>query len=365
MLFGNRARSRTRLREDGGPFPAENMKLKTGILGVTGYVGQQLLSILSVHPEVDLRLLTSEKFSGKTADDAFPHLAGRVGLPLVSVSKTDVAGPLDLVFSCLPAGTSAVFVEKFLERGAKVIDLGPDLRDGALGGFAEAGGAGSGLFSRAVYGLCELNREKIRGAEIVANPGCYSTCVLLAIAPFLDAADMDGGIVVDLKSSVSTSGRAARLESHFSESAAEVSVEDAGGHGQKDEILRALGGLRGGLKTRLVLVNTRVPVKRGIMAVSYLKLRSRIGLEEAVGVCREFYEKEIFVRVLESGVPRLSDVAGSNFIDMGFGLQEDRLIAVSVLDNLMKGAAGQAVQNMNVVFGFPEDEGLGRVPVFP
>ena len=344
------------------------MKLKTGILGVTGYAGQQLLSVLSGHPEVDVRLLTSEKFSGMTADEAFPHLAGRVGLPLVSVSETDAAGPLDLVFSCLPGGTSAVFAEKFLERGARVIDLGPDLRDAALGGFAEAGEAGSGrsgLLSRAVYGLCEFNGEKIRGAELVANPGCYATCVLLAITPFLKAADPDGEIVVDLKSSVSTSGRAARLESHFSEAAAEVFVEDAGGHGQKGEILRALGGFGGRRPGKLVLVNTRVPVKRGIMAVSYIGLRSKVGLEEAVAACRGFYEKDVFVRVLESGLPRLSDVAGSNFVDVGFGLQEDRLVAVSVLDNLMKGAAGQAVQNMNIIFGFPEDEGLGRFPVFP
>ena len=344
------------------------MKLKTGILGVTGYVGQQLLSVLSGHPEVDIRLLTSEKFSGMTADEAFPHLAGRVCLPLVSVSETDAAGPLDLVFSCLPGGTSAAFAEKFLERGARVIDLGPDLRDAALGGFAEAGEAGSGrsgLLSRAVYGLCELNGERIRGAELVANPGCYATCVLLAVTPFLKAADPDGGIVVDLKSSVSTSGRAARLESHFSEAAAEVFVEDAGGHGQKNEILRALDVFGGGRPGKLVLVNTRVPVKRGIMAVSYVSLRSKIGLEEAVSACRGFYEKDGFVRVLESGVPRLSDVAGSNFVDVGFGLQEDRLVAVSVLDNLMKGAAGQAVQNMNMIFGFPENEGLGRIPVFP
>ena len=337
------------------------MKLRTAILGVTGYVGQQLLSVLSGHPRVDLRLLTSEKFSGKTADEAFPHLAGRVDLPLVSVSKTDAAGPLDLVFSCLPGGTSAVFVRKFLEKGAGVIDLGPDLRDSALG---DGEGNGGG-FPRPVYGLCELNREKIKDARLVANPGCYSTCVLLAVAPFLGTARAEEEMVVDLKSSVSASGRAARLESHFSEAASEVSVEDAGGHAQKGEILRALDVFCGRRRRELVFVNTRVPLKRGIMAVSYVKTRPKIDPEAAAAACRGFYGKDGFVRVLESGLPGVSGVAGSNFLDVGFGTQEDRLVVVSVLDNLMKGAAGQAVQNMNIVFGFPEDEGLGRVPVFP
>lgn len=342
------------------------MKLKTAILGVTGYVGQQLLSLLIRHPNADLRLLTSEKFSGKRADEAFPHLSGYADIPLISVSKISYSEPLDIVFSCLPGGTSSVFVRKFLEGGARVIDLSSDLRFSDPADYSRAHGAAPRfpeLLSQAVYGLSELNREKIKDASLVANAGCYSTCVSLGIAPFLKSHDAEDDIIVDIKSSFSTSGRAPKPESHYTEVKEDVSARSAGGDDQKYEILQVLSDFFG-VEKNLLFFNTRVPVKRGIMAASYLKLPSKVSPDEVRELYTRFYEEDIFVRVCD-GPPGMASVSGSNYISLGFCEREGHLVVVSVLDNLMKGAAGQAVQNMNIVFGFPEDTALGQVPLFP
>ena len=342
------------------------MKLKTAILGVTGYVGQQLLSLLARHPNADLRLLTSEKFSGKRADEAFPHLLGYVDLYLSSVSKISYSEPLDVVFSCLPGGTSSVFVRKFLETGAKVIDLSSDLRFSHPADYSRAHGAAPRfpeLLSGAVYGLSELNRGKIKGASLVANAGCYSTCVSLGIVPFLKEYDAEDDIIVDIKSSFSTSGRAPKPESHYTEVKEDVSARDAGGDDQKYEILRVLSDFSG-VSKKLLFFNTRVPVKRGIMAASYLKPRSQVFPQDVRELYSKFYEEDVFVRICD-GPPGMASVSGSNYVSLGFCEREGYLVVVSVLDNLMKGAAGQAVQNMNIVFGFPEETALGQVPLFP
>ena len=342
------------------------MKLKTAILGVTGYVGQQLLSLLLRHPNVDISLLTSEKFSGKRVDEAFPHLSGYADISLSSVSKISCSEPPDIVFSCLPEETSSVFVRKFFEVGARVIDLSSDLRFSDPAAYSRVHGAAPRfpeLLSHAVYGLSELNREKINDASLIANAGCYSTCVLLGIAPFLKSYDAGDDIIVDIKSSFSTSGRAPRLKSHYTEVKEDVSARGAGGDDQKYEILRVLSDFFG-VEKNILFFNTRVPVKRGIMAASYIKLRSNVSPDEVREFYAGFYEEDVFVRVCD-GPPAMASVSGSNYISLGFCEREGHLVVVSVLDNLMKGAAGQAVQNMNIVFGFPEDMGLGQVPLFP
>ncbi|MYB27026.1 MAG: hypothetical protein F4X32_05970 [Candidatus Dadabacteria bacterium] len=219
------------------------MKLKTAILGVTGYVGQQLLSLLARHPNIDLRVLTSEKFSGRRADEAFPHLLGYSDIILSPVSKIRDSEPLDLLFSCLPGGTSSVFVRKFLEKGVRVIDLSSDLRFSDPADYSQAHGVAPRfpeLLSQAVYGLSELNRERIKNAPLIANAGCYSTCVSLAIVPFLKEYEVENDIIVDIKSSFSTSGRAPKPESHYTEVKEDVSARGAGGDDQKHEILRVL-----------------------------------------------------------------------------------------------------------------------------
>ena len=342
------------------------MRLKTAILGVTGYVGQQLLSLLACHPNVDLRVLTSEKFSGKRADEAFPHLLGCSNLVLSPVSKIPDSEPLDLLFSCLPGGTSSVFVRKFLEKGVRVIDLSSDLRFSDPADYSRAHGMAPRfpeLLSQAVYGLSELNRERIKSAPLVANAGCYSTCVSLALVPFLKEHEVENDIIVDIKSSLSTAGRAPKPESHYTEVKEDVSARGTGGDDQKHEILRVLSDFLG-VKKKLLFFNTRVPVKRGIMAASYLRLRSEISPDEVRELYTGFYGDDAFVRVCDE-LPGMASVSGSNCISLGFCEREGHLVIVSVLDNLMKGAAGQAVQNMNIIFGFPEDTGLRQVPLFP
>ena len=342
------------------------MKLKTAILGVTGYVGQQLLSLLARHPNVDLRVLTSEKFSGMRADEAFPHLSGCSDLSLRPVAKIPDSEPLDLLFSCLPGGFSSVFVRKFIEKGVRVIDLSPDLRFSDPADYSRAHGAAPRfpeLLSRAVYGLSELNRGQIKDASLVSNAGCYSTCVSLGVAPFLKSYEAEDDIIVDIKSSLSTSGRAPKPQSHYTEVKEDVSARDTGGDDQKHEILRVLHDFCD-VRKRLLFFNTRVPVKRGIMAASYLRLRSEVSPDEVRELYAKFYEGDVFVRICD-GPPGMASVAGSNYVSLGFCEREGHLVVVSVLDNLMKGAAGQAVQNMNIVFGFPEDAGLGQVPLFP
>lgn len=342
------------------------MKLKTAILGVTGYVGQQLLSLLARHPNADLRLLTSEKFSGKSVGEAFPHLLGCMDLSLSSVSKISYSEPLDMVFSCLPGGTSSVFVRKFLEAGARVIDLSSDLRFSDPDDYSRAHGTAPRfpeLLPGAVYGLSELNRGKIKDASLVANAGCYSTCVSLAIAPFLKEHGAGDDIIVDMKSSFSTSGRAPKPRSHYTEVKEDVFTQGTGGEDQKHEILRVLSDSCG-VSKKLLFMNTRVPVRRGIMAASYLKPSSEVSPDEVRELYAKFYKEDVFVRICGE-LPGMASVSGSNYISLGFCEREGYLVAVSVLDNLMKGAAGQAVQNMNIVFGFSENEGLGQVPLFP
>ncbi len=343
------------------------MKIKTAVLGVTGYVGQQLISLLLRHPDVDLRLLTSEKFSGMRLDRAFPHLRGCSDSVLVPISKIPGPEPVDLVFSCLPGGVSSVFVKKFLEKGAKVVDLSPDLRFSCPDGYFRAHGSASrypDLLRRAVYGLGELNRGNIKDASLIANPGCCSTCVLLGIVPFLRAYKTGDDVIVDIKSSLSTSGRAPRLTSHYAEVKEDVSVENTGGHDQKHEIRNMLSEFSE-VRKNIVFLNTRVAVKRGIMATSYLRPLRPVDLDKIRNIYTEFYRKEPFVSVCGNGVPGVSSVLGSNRAFVGFLLQEDHLVVITVLDNLMKGAAGQAVQNMNIIFGFPENRGLDQVPLFP
>lgn len=342
------------------------MKIKTAILGVTGYVGQQLLSLLARHPDVDLRVLTSEKFSGRRVEEAFPHLLGYSDIVLSPVSKIPDSEPPDILFSCLPGGTSSVFVRKFLERGVRVIDLSSDLRFSDPADYSLAHGVAPRfpeLLSHAVYGLSELNRERIKNAPLVANAGCYSTCVSLALAPFLKEYEVEGDIIVDVKSSFSTTGRAPKPESHYTEVKEDVSARGTGGDDQKHEILRVLRDF-GGAGKKLLFFNTRIPVKRGIMATSYLRLRSEISPDEVRALYAGFYRDDVFVRVCGE-LPGIASVSGSNYISLGFCEREGHLVIVSVLDNLMKGAAGHAVQNMNIVFGFPEDTGLRQVPLFP
>lgn len=336
------------------------MSIKAGVLGGTGYVGTQLVSILSSHPEVDLKWITSEKFKNKQFYDAFPYLRGMVNVDCNSISKLDELDRVDVAFSCLPELMSVYFIERLIAKGMRVIDLSPDLRiKNPEHGFEK-------LTESAVYGLSEINRVKIKDSRLVANPGCFTTSVLLPLVPLFKNNMFYGGlIIIDVKAPISGAGRAPRVEYHFPESNQNIVSDGNDGYFQKLETVEYLKR-NYDYDKRLLFTVHRISVSRGILTSIYMKLDPKVSLEELMRVVCNHYLEEKFIRVHEnSSSVGVKNVLYSNFCDIGFNLQDDFLIIESALDNLMKGASGQAVQNMNIMFGLDEIMGLEAVPVYP
>jgi len=336
------------------------MFIKAGILGGTGYVGTQLVSILSNHPKVELKWITSEKFKNKQFSSVFPYLKGMVDVECSSISKLDELDKVDVAFSCLPKLMSAYFIEKLITENMRVIDLSPDLRIKNPEHDFEK------LIKDAVYGLSEINRVEIKDSRLVTNPGCFATSVLLPLVPlFKNNLFYEGLIIIDVKAPISGAGRAPRVEYHFSESNQNVVSDSNDGYFQKLETIEYLKRNYDYGKKLLFTVH-RIPVSRGILSSIYMKLDPKVSLEELMRVVRNHYMDEKFIRVHEGSSPiGVKDVLYSNFCDIGFNLQDDFLIIESTLDNLIKGASGQAVQNMNIMFGLDEIMGLESVPVYP
>jgi N-acetyl-gamma-glutamyl-phosphate reductase len=345
------------------------MELKVGVLGSTGYTGAELVRLLINHPGVEISWLTSEKFSGKKISEVFPQFRKFLDIECAGIGKLGDFSKVDVAFSCLPNATSMHFVARLLKTGARVIDLSSDFRlkdvDTYKNWFKVKHSYGD-LLKEAVYGLPEINREKIRDARIIANPGCYSTSAILGIAPILPHGFINGeSVVVDTKAGLSGAGRAPTLEHHFSEANESLSVYGVEGHSQKPEMDQELSGLAGS-PVNVTFIPHRVPMGRGILTTTYARLREKKSYEDIIEMYEEYYDRESFVRIYERGnFPETKNVRYSNFCDIGIGLQEDVFISVVALDNLTKGAAGQAVQNMNIMFDFPEDEGLKSPGMYP
>lgn len=342
--------------------------IKVGILGGTGYTGGQLISLLINHPRVEIEWITSEKFKRKLITESFPQLKNILDIKCVSISQIKDLEEVDLVFSCLPNGTSQHFVKGFYSNGTKVIDLSSDFRVGDLDFYRNVLGFKHKLpqaLNEAIYGLPEVFRNEIVNAKLVANPGCYATGVLLAIIPILKQKLVAfENIVVDIKSPISGIGRAPRLENHFSEVNQNVYLDHSVNF-QKFEIEQKIKEFS---KSRfgIVFLTHIVPVKRGIVATNYIKLKRKISFDKIYDLYKKFYSKESFVRLKEQGERiDLKSIVGSNYCDIGFNFQDDYLMVVSAIDNLIKGASGQAIQNMNIIFGFKEDEGINIVSYFP
>lgn len=336
------------------------MSIKAGILGGTGYVGSQLVSILSNHPEVELQWITSEKFKNRQFYESFPYLRGIVDTECSSISKLDELDKVDVVFSCLPKLMSAYFIERLITKDMRVIDLSPDLRiKDTDNGFED-------LRKDAVYGLSEISRINIKDSKLVTNPGCFATSVLLPLVPLFENSLLcSEGIIIDVKSPVSGAGRAPRDEYHFSESNQNVISSGNEDHFQKLETFEYLKRNYGYNKELLFTVH-RMPVSRGILSSMYMKVSSDVSLEDLVREAGDYYTEEKFIRVCEpGGTVGIKNVLYSNFCDIVYNLQDGFLIIESTLDNLMKGASGQAVQNMNIMFGLDESMGLESVPVYP
>ncbi|MGH7799896.1 MAG: N-acetyl-gamma-glutamyl-phosphate reductase [Thermodesulfobacteriota bacterium] len=346
------------------------MKLKVGILGATGYTGVELIRYLINHSGVEIAWLTSEKFAGKKISDVFPQLRKFLDLECVSVATLASLSKVDIAFSCLPHGTSMHFVAKLLQKGIRVIDFSSDFRIKNVGIYEslyKVKHAYRDLLGEAVYGLPEIYREKIRDAKLVANPGCFSTSVILGLAPLCSNGLLKDRsvIIVDSKAGITGAGRAPSLELHYSECNESVSSYGVEGHRQKPEMEQELSNLVES-PTNVTFVPHTVPISRGILTTMYTMCREKKSEDGIFDLYKQFYIRNSFVRIYEDDeLPAVKNVRFSNFCDIGLGFQEDILISVVALDNLGKGASGQAVQSMNIMFDFPEEEGLKSPGIFP
>lgn len=341
--------------------------IKVGVVGGTGYTGVELLRLLAAHPQVALAAITSRKDAGTAVADMFPSLRGQVSLKFTDPRESPLAG-CDVVFFATPNGVAMEQAQSLLDSGARVIDLAADFRIKDVASWEKWYGmkhASPALIADAVYGLPEVNREKIRGARLVANPGCYPTSVQLGFLPLLEAGIVDlDHLIADAKSGVSGAGRKAELHILFPEAADNFKAYAVPGHRHLPEITQGLTQAAG-KPVRLTFVPHLTPMIRGIHATLYARLTAAADLQ---ALYEKRYAGEPFVDVLPPGAhPDTRSVRGANFCRIAVHRPQggDMAVVLSVIDNLVKGAAGQAIQNMNIMFGLPETMGLDGAALFP
>ena len=352
----------------------EPTKAKIGVLGASGYTGAELVRLLLRHPGVEIALLTADRRAGQEMREVFPQFAP-FGLPkLRSIEGLDWArAQLDLVFCALPHGTTQQVIRDLLAKAPalKVVDLSADFRLADIAAYARWYGhahQASELQREAVYGLVELYRERIKAARLVANPGCYTTCAQLALIPLLKARAIDPEvIVIDAKSGTTGAGRAAKEEQLFAEVSEGIHAYGVGHHRHMAELDQEFS-LAAGREVVASFTPHLVPMSRGILSTIYVRAHAGGGAEDLHAILSKCYANEPFVHVLPPGImPQTRHVRGSNmtFIGVAKDRVAGRAIIGAALDNLVKGASGQAVQNMNLMLGFPEAMGLEQVALFP
>lgn len=342
--------------------------IKAGIVGGTGYTGVELLRLLSAHPNVKLAAITSRQEAGKTVDSVFPNLRGHVDLSFADPAEADLKA-CDVVFFATPHAAAMYQVPALLEAGVRVVDLSADFRLKNAELWAQWYGedhAAPQLLGEAVYGLPEVNRDAIPAARLVACAGCYPTAVQLGFLPLLKAGIVDpGNLIADAKSGVSGAGRAAKLGTLFSEAADNMGAYSVAGHRHLPEIEQGLS-LASGADVSLTFVPHLTPMIRGIQATLYARLNDEA--PDLQALYEASYADEAFVDVLPAGeIPQTRSVRGSNHCRLAVVRpQQGRTVVVmSVIDNLVKGASGQAVQCLNLMFGLPETTGLGQIALLP
>ncbi len=342
---------------------------KIGIVGATGYTGVELLRLLSVHPDVEITFVTSRSNAGSRVDAMFPSLRGFVDLEFSDPSD-DALADCDLVFFATPNGVAMKHVPSLLKKGTKVIDLAADFRIKDVALWSKWYGmehACPELVSEAVYGLPEINREHIKGASLIANPGCYPTAVTLGVLPLVEEGVIElGDIIADTKSGISGAGKGANVANLLSEAGESFKAYAVGGHRHQPEIAQTLSGLCGET-VDLVFTPHLLPIIRGIHATLHLKSKGDDVDVQALFESR--YHNEPFVDVLPPGShPETRSVRSSNMCRIAphrIGENGERIVVLSVIDNLVKGAAGQAVQNMNLMLGLEETSALMRPALLP
>lgn len=345
------------------------MPTRVSVIGASGYGGGELVRLLVGHPEVTLVHLTAESRKGEPYGEVFPNLQGVVSAVTEDADMDAVGADSDVVFFALPNGVPMTMAPR-LPHTVKVIDLGADFRfrdPATYAAWYRVEHACPDLLAEAVYGQPELHRERIAAARIVGNPGCYPTAALIAAAPFLKAGVVQReGIIVDAKSGVSGAGRGTSLGTHFSEVNENVRPYNVAAHRHAPEIEQELAALAGAPVT-VTFVPHLIPMTRGILTTVYMRLAHGLTAAEAEGVLREAYAQEPFVRVLAGGLPQTKATFGSNYCDVAVRVDARArlLIAMAAIDNLVKGASGQAIQNMNLMCGLPERCGLEGAPLYP
>lgn len=345
----------------------QTKKIKIGIVGGTGYTGVELLRLLAIHPHAELTAITSRGEAGLPVADMFPSLRGYIDLAFSDPAQADL-GACDVVFFATPNGIAMQQTRDLLSKGVRVIDLAADFRIKDIPTWEKWYGmthACPDLVADAVYGLPEMNREQIKTAQLIANPGCYPTAVQLGFLPLLKAGVVDASyLIADAKSGVSGAGRKAEVHSLFAEAGDNFKAYGVAGHRHLPEISQGLTTMANG-KVGLTFVPHLTPLIRGIHATLYAKLTKEIDLQS---LFETHYANERFVDVLPKGShPETRSVRGSNQCRIAVHQPQggDTVVILSVIDNLVKGAAGQAIQNMNIMFGFAENTGLDVVPLLP
>jgi len=332
--------------------------IDVGIIGGSGYTGAELIRLLSGHPEAEIKVVTSRRFEGKKVSEVHTHLKSITGLVYEGVETSKVAEVSDIVFTAVPHGTTSEYVPELIESGVSVVDLSADYRLKPE--------EYERVYSRkadkrdAVYGLCELHPEVFE-AKLVANPGCYPTGAVLAVAPLVDNGTIES-IVFDSKSGITGSGADPTATSHYPTLAENIIPYKMTTHRHKAEIVQELGRLG---NARISFTPHVIPAMRGILTTAHVFVKENLTSVEIESIYQDFYEDKPFIRL--GAIPTLHSVRGSNFCDIGFEVEEDsdRIVVVSTIDNLIKGASGQAIQNMNLLFGLDERTGLFNAGLSP
>ena len=345
--------------------------IRAGIIGSTGYAGGELVRILLGHKDVEIKWYGSRSYIDKKYADVYQNMFQIVDAKCMDDNMEELADQVDVIFTATPQGLCASLVNEEILSKTKIIDLSADFRLKDVNVYEEwykIEHKAPQYIDEAVYGLCEINRDLVKSARIVANPGCYTTCSILTAYPLAKEGLIDmSTLIIDAKSGTSGAGRGAKLPNLYCEVNENIKAYGVATHRHTPEIEEQLG-YASGEKVVLNFTPHLVPMNRGILATEYATLKKKVTYEEVKAVYDQYYAKEKFVRVLDRDVcPETKWVEGSNYVDIGFKIdpRTNRIIMMGAIDNLVKGAAGQAVQNMNLLFGLPEDEGLELVPMFP
>lgn len=343
--------------------------IKVGIIGATGYAGSELVRLITQHPKAELVTMTSQSYAGQEYKEVYSNYS-HLDYVCEEEHIDEMAEKCDVIFLALPHGVASKKINADILSKTKIIDLGADFRIQDVDVYEKwyTTHYSKDILPEAVYGLCEINRDKIKGKRIVANPGCYTSCSILSLYPLVKEGMIDlSSIIIDAKSGATGAGRGLSLGNHYCELNESVKAYKVASHRHTPEIEEQLS-IAAGQDIVLNFTPHLIPMDRGILATCYATLNKKYTYDDIRKAYEKHYGNEHFIRLTKEGVfPETKWVKGSNFVDIGFTVDErtNRVIVIGALDNLFKGAAGQAVQNMNIIMGIEETTGIDYVPIFP